>query len=460
MRLHSWTINRFALVWRIAAPRPGHRRRPAQAPKFQTSRLKTSGFETCAGRETDLNMADVLAASQHTETPARTVSPVRTLSLISLAHWVSHFHMLVLPMLFPFLKQQLGVGYVELGFAMTVFAVVTALVQTPVGYIVDHFGAKRILLVGLTLGGLSLVMLGLHLSYPSLIVCTVLLGVANAVYHPSDYALLAAHMDESRMGRAFGVHTFAGYLGGAVAPAVMAALLAWIGGPGALIVAGLVGPVAALLQVVGNVPEVPPHQHHKDGAKAPKPNLLTPTLMMLTAFFMLLSLSSSGIASFGLVALMNGYNVSFSEANIALTAFLGATAVGVLAGGVLADRISHHSLVAAVSFAINTVLMLFITFLTPPMIVLTAVLTVAGFLSGAIAPSRDMMVRNAAPPGAAGRAFGLVSTGFNFAGIISPLLFGYIMDANAPRWLFGASVIFMLLTIVLTFFTERPAKVA
>jgi MFS family permease len=240
----------------------------------------------------------------------------------------------------------------------------------------------------------------------------------------------------------------------------MAALVTWVGGLGALIAAGLVGPVAALLQVVGNVPEVTPHRHHKDGAKAAKQSLLTPALMMLTVFFMLLSLSNSGIASFGVVALMNGYSVSFSEANIALTAFLGASAVGVLAGGVLADRISHHGQVAAISFAITTVLMLVITFLTPPILVLTAVLTVAGFLSGVIAPSRDMMVRNAAPPGAAGRAFGLVSTGFNFAGIISPLLFGWIMDANAPRWLFGASVIFMLLTIVLTFFTERPGKLS
>lgn len=397
-------------------------------------------------------MADVLAATQQIST--KTASPLRTLTLVSIAHWVSHFHMLVLPMLFPFLKAQLGVGYVELGFAMTVFAVVTALVQTPVGYVVDHFGARRVLVIGLTLGGLSLVMLGLHVSYPSLIVCAVLLGVANAVYHPSDYALLAAHIEEARMGRAFGVHTFSGYLGGAVAPAIMAALVTLVGGFGALIVAGLVGPVAALMLFVGNVPEVAQHPH-KDGAKAPKQSLLTPALMVLTVFFMLLSLSSSGLASFGVVALMNGYGVTFSDANIALTAFLGASAVGVLAGGHLADRITNHGSVAAISFAINTVLMLAVTFLTPPLLVLTAILTVAGFLSGVIAPSRDMMVRNAAPPGAAGRAFGLVSTGFNFAGIIGPLLFGWIMDANQPRWLFGASVIFMLLTILLTFFADR-----
>ncbi|MGJ5201677.1 MFS transporter [Bradyrhizobium sp. HKCCYLRH1030] len=402
-------------------------------------------------------MADVLAAPQHA--PVRTASPLRTLALISLAHWVSHLHMLVLPMLFPYLKEKLGVGYIELGFPLTVFAVVSALTQAPVGYLVDRAGARRILLIGLTLGGLSLAMLGVYLSYASLVVSAVLLGLANAVYHPSDYALLAAHMEEKRMGRAFGVHTFAGYLGGAVAPAVMAALVTTVGGSGALIAAGLVGPLAALLLLVGNVPEVPPHPHHTsaDGSKVKQPSLLTPMLMLLTVFFMLLSLSNAGIASFGVVALMNGYGISFSTANIALTAFLGASAVGVLAGGQLADRIRHHNLVAAVAYAINAVLVLMITFINLPTVLLTAIMLVAGFMSGVIAPSRDMLVRNAAPPSAAGRAFGIVSTGFNFAGVVSPLLFGWIMDMNAPRWVFGASVVFMLLTIVLAFFTE-PKK--
>src|SRR6516165_9576303 len=99
-------------------------------------------------------MADVLAAPQQ----GKTDSALRTLTGISIAHWVSHFHLLVLPMLFPFLKTQLGVGYIELGFALTVFAVVSGLTQPPLGYIVDHVGARKILLSGLCLGGVSLIM--------------------------------------------------------------------------------------------------------------------------------------------------------------------------------------------------------------------------------------------------------------------------------------------------------------
>src|SRR6195256_6056754 len=188
-------------------------------------------------------MVDILAAPQQ----AKADTSLRTLAAISAAHWVSHFHLFVLPMLFPFLKEQLGVGYIELGFALTVFGVVSGLTQAPIGYLADHIGARRVLLIGLTVGGVALIMLGLHLSYPWLIASAALLGLANSVYHPADYAILSAHMDEARMGRAFSIHTFAGFLGGAVAPAIMAALVAMTGGYGALIVAGAVGPLVALL---------------------------------------------------------------------------------------------------------------------------------------------------------------------------------------------------------------------
>src|SRR6478735_10851751 len=116
-------------------------------------------------------MVDILAAPQQ----SRTDASLRTLAGISVAHWVSHFHLFVLPMLFPFLIVQLGVGYIELGFALTVFGIVSGLTQAPTGYLADHFGARKILLGGLCLGGFALILLGLHLSYTSLIICAALL---------------------------------------------------------------------------------------------------------------------------------------------------------------------------------------------------------------------------------------------------------------------------------------------
>jgi MFS family permease len=401
-------------------------------------------------------MAEILAGANRT----RPDSALRTLAAVSTAHWVSHFHMFVLPMLFPFLKEQLGVGFIELGFALTVFAVVSGLTQAPIGYLVDRIGARKILIMGLTVGGAALMMLGLHLSYPWLIACSALLGLANSVYHPADYAILSAHMDEARMGRAFSIHTFSGFLGGAVAPSVMVALVAILGGHGALIAAGATGPLVAVLLLVIGIPDAGAAELAVDGSPAPRVSVMTPAIIVLTIFFMLLSLSNAGIGNFGVVALMSGYGSSFSTANVALTAFLGASAAGVLAGGYLADRTQRHGQVAAACFALTAAVVLIIAIVNLPAVLLTVAMALAGFLSGVIAPSRDMLVRNAAPPGAAGRAFGIVSTGFNVGGIISPLLFGWIMDHDSPHWVFGASVIFMALTVLLALVTEReePAK--
>jgi MFS family permease len=143
---------------------------------------------------------------------------------------------------------------------------------------------------------------------------------------------------------------------------------------------------------------------------------------------------------------------------MALTAYLACSAIGVLAGGFLADRTRRHGQVAAGCFAVNAILVTIIATAALPSLLLTGIMAVAGFLGGVIAPSRDMMVRDAAPPGAAGRAFGIVSTGFNFSGILGPLLYGWIMDQSMPHWVFGGSVVFMMLTVLLALATDRKPR--
>ena len=109
----------------------------------------------------------------------------------------------------------------------------------------------------------------------------------------------------------------------------------------------------------------------------------------------------------------------------------------------------------AAGFGLCAVFILLVGTVPMGAVLLVLAMGVAGFLSGIIMPSRDMMVREAAPPGAEGRVFGIVSTGFNIAGAIGPVLFGWIMDQGRPQWIFGASVLLMSITVLIAFAQER-----
>jgi MFS family permease len=229
----------------------------------------------------------------------------------------------------------------------------------------------------------------------------------------------------------------------------------------ALIAAGLVGPLVALPLLLARHLDSAPSRIsatvRRHGAAATA-SVWTPAILGLMLFFTLLTLSGSGIQNFSVVALMNAYRVPFALANLALTAYLAATAFGVLAGGFVADTTRRHAEFAAASFVVNAALILLIGMAGLGNFMLIAVLGLAGFLSGMIMPSRDMLVRAAAPPDAIGRAFGIVTMGFGIGGAIGPMLFGWIMDHGMPRWVFGATAVFMLLTVAIAMIGDRQSS--
>ncbi|MFL1463543.1 MFS transporter [Roseococcus sp. DSY-14] len=381
----------------------------------------------------------------------------RILGSVSGAHFVSHVHILALPPLFPLLRDSFGVGFVELGLVLTLFNVVSALTQAPMGFWVDRFGPRRALVGGLLLGGLAFVLAGLMGSYAGLLLAAVLAGLANAVYHPADYAILGAAVAEKHVGRAFSLHTFAGYLGSAVAPAFMLGAAWLFGAAGALVAVGLLGPLAALplLREAAGERMGPP----RAAAAAGAPRILSPTVLLMTGFFVMIALSSGAVGSFAVSAWEQGQGLSLVHGNMALTAWLAMSAAGVLAGGWVADRTRRHGLVAAGGFAAAGALILLGGLVPMGVAPLVAVMGASGFLSGLIMPSRDMLVRAAAPPGQAGAVFGVVSTGFNIGGVVGPPIWGWMLDHGQPQGVFAGAAGFMGLAVAMALWGERRRAV-
>ncbi|HEX3537495.1 MAG TPA: MFS transporter [Stellaceae bacterium] len=382
----------------------------------------------------------------------------RAIGLASAAHFANHFQNMVLPPLFPLLTKQLGIGFVELGVALTVANVVSVAAQLPAGSLVDRLGARRMLVIALLVSAVALIGVGALPNYPNLLLASAVLGLANSVFHPADYAMLSARIASKRLGRAFSVHTFSGFLGTAVAPLAMLALAATVGLGAALIAAGIIGVVAAVPLLCFGTDSMRADERIISGVAVSVPGMraiLTPTVLFLTGFFALLALSGTGISNFSVGALTAAFGTPLSVANVALTAYLSAQAIGVLAGGLIADRTRRHSEVAALGYAINAAIVLAIGTLGLGPVPLALAMAAAGLLGGLIMPSRDMLVRAAAQPGAVGRTFGIVTGGFNIAGVIGPLMFGYLLDLGAPRWVFGLSVILMLLTTVVALVGDR-----
>lgn len=386
-----------------------------------------------------------------------------SIALVASAHSISHFYGLLLFPLFPLLKVHWGISFVQLGAVLMVFNIAGVIAQTPVGFLVDKVGSRKLLIVALLTGAAAFVFAGVMSSYWGLVIAAAVAGLVNAIYHPADYELLHHNVGNSRVGRAFSVHSFAGYVGNASAPLLMLFLYSTLGLKAALIIGGLVGVVPAIPLMFATFLDRKPATAGTAGPAA-KPveapvglrQLLTPAILSLTLFFTLSSLS--GIQSFMIPALHAFDDIPLTLAGFALTCFLAATSAGVLTGGFLADKTSRHEAVAFGGFLCMAAIMLLIGSVHFNGYAVAALLTVSGFCGGMIYPSRDMLVRKNAPPGAMGRTFGVVTTGFNIGGTIGPLLYGYLMDHGLPRSIFYTSVVFLLITAITPLVTESNRR--
>jgi MFS family permease len=385
----------------------------------------------------------------------RRADDVRLIAGVSAAHFVSHYYILVLPPLFAFIRADYGVSYTELGLVLTVFNAVSAVLQTPAGFLVDRFNARLILAAGLLIGAVALTVAAAVNSYWVLVAMFGLLGVGNTVYHPADYSLLSRHVSPERIGQAYSVHTFAGLLGSAVGPIGMLFMYSLFGWRGAMFSAAIVGAaVAAILLAQHDTPDRGVTKPRGPaGTAASWKILMTSPILINFLFFTILAFGNYGLMNFAVVALGALHGTPAATANAALSGNLFMAAFGVLIGGVIAAHTTRHRLTTSLGLLGAGLSVFTISIFDFGAALLIATMSLTGMFFGIVMPSRDMIVREATPPGAFGKVFGFVTNGFNIGGILSPILFGALMDHGEPRlvfWVIAAATVLAIVTVAST----------
>ncbi len=383
------------------------------------------------------------------------------IGLVGVIHALSHFFQLSIAPLFPLMREDLGVSYAELGVMMAVFFTVSGLAQTAAGFIVDRFGPRAILAGGLALYTVGLGILGLAPSYPWMFVGAVFGGLGNSVFHPGDFALLNAKVDERRLGHAFSVHGITGNIGYALGPMFTVPLALATSWRTALLVCAGIACFWALVVALHPILSMPPPRraHHAAAARAGwrgDVGLLTSSPVVLGfVFFLLYAIVLLAFHGFTTPTLGMLYGMPIATATTALTLMLLGGAAGMLAGGVIATRTSRHALVASWSMlgGAAAALVLATGALSTPLAV--AFMGLMGFALGVLGPSRDIIIREIAPAHSRGKVYGFIYSGLDLGGLIAPPLFGWIVDQQRPVWVFLVTAALMLAAIPAIVYARR-----
>jgi FSR family fosmidomycin resistance protein-like MFS transporter len=357
----------------------------------------------------------------------------RVNALIGCGHFLSHYYQLCLPPLFIAWQKAFDVSFAELGLAIALMGGTSAIAQAPVGFLVDRYGARRFLIAGTSLMTLSIAAMGLATSFWQIVVLAMLSGLGNSVIHPADYAILSGSVDKSRLGRSFALHTFVGNIGFAAAPPVTAALMLLIGWRETLLLVGGLGvPVVVAIVLQSRILN---EQRREPSARpagflADMRQLLSRPILLFFAFFMVSSMAGAGIQSWLITVLHSTHGLTLEAASSGLTFYMVGAMCGILLGGWVADRTDRHlGFVVALTLA-GSALLLWTNLVAMPHLAMVGVLFATGLSIGASRTPRDVMVKDAAPPGQIGKVFGFVSAGLALGGAIMPVPYGMMIDSG------------------------------
>ncbi len=375
------------------------------------------------------------------------------MSLIGAAHGASHYYQLAFATMLLIVRQEAGLTFADVGMLTGIFYGVSGISQTAAGFAVDRYGARPILAGGLAIIGLSLALVSVAHSFVAFAAIAVIAGIGNCVFHPADFALLNASVNQGRLGRAYSIHGVGGSLGWAAAP-VMYFLDSMFGWVGAALIGAIPGLVLSVL-VLSHRSDLVDHRvknramAERHGSKPTLTLFFQPAILLCLVYFALIAANTVGIQQFAVPAWASMFGISDNYAALCLIVFIVGSAGGVLVGGLFADRVHRHDRVATWGLLVAGVLTLPIATQSVTPELLLPLLALAGAAGGITGPSRDMIVRSATPPGASGKVFGFVYSGLDVGSFLAPPIFGLLMTAGMPSMIFWIAVALYVINAVI-----------
>lgn len=351
-------------------------------------------------------------------------------ALIGTGHFLSHFYMLCMAPLFLVWRDEFHVSFAMLGLAVALMSATTAVLQTPVGFLVDRYGARRFLVGGTLIMALSISAMSFVTDFRLILALAVLSGIGNSVIHPADYAILAGSIRKEFVGRAFALHTFTGNLGFALAPPTVALLLLVMDWRHALLLLGLLGvPVVFAILIQARILSDQPKARGAQKVSS-RELLLSKPILAFFAFFLLSAMSGAGISAFLITVLGKLWDTPVAVASLALTGYMVGATCGTLVGGWYTDKKGGGNLMGFVTVLTLVAGGLLLSLgVTPyPDFLLPVVALVAGICMGSSRTPRDVMLKEACPPGEIGKVFGFVSSGLPLGSAVMPVPMGLLID--------------------------------
>jgi MFS transporter, FSR family, fosmidomycin resistance protein len=376
----------------------------------------------------------------------------------SIGHGYTHWFPATFYLLLPLIKKEFGLSYTEMGFMVTVRFISSTVANFPSGMIADVVGRHHLIMtVALAWVGIPYLLVGISGNYAVLLICMVLLGIGNNLWHPAAMSSLNVVYPQKR-GWAMGWHASAANMGDALGPFMSGILLTWLTWRQILIGSAIPGLGMGLFiwWLLGTSP-------HKeladpvagDSGKTKKLSakqyfrgfgrlLINRNVFFLAFINGIRSLTQNGLSTFLPPYFMTVLNISPWLSGVYITIIQVAGIIASPISGRASDTYGRKRVVTAALFSTSVAVLLLV--FVQHRVLFVVFLGGVGFFLYSLRPVLIAWAMELAPKELAGSVIGLQFSFQSGLSALAPVVGGWIAD----HWGLMATFYFLAATVILS----------